>query len=230
MLYFKDFQLATTIEEFVHIFGFRLKNRKPYLYFGAYPKLLEVAKVLKVKNNYKFELKTKGSTFGFEKKFFEEKTHDLAEEKDWDTFMDVLTLIINETILFPCANDFISLAAIDVFLAYKHKKVNPTYAILADVYYTVNFYYEKNKGRILCCLSALCVWLVIHVFRHKFKTRCPIQDYKMCNMEITTKEWAKHLVNLDEEKVCWNPKWRDIDQILYRWGHFLLYNLWVLLV
>jgi len=123
--------------------------------------------VLKVNDIRKLEdmIENRKGTCGFPRSLIEEKARCLAANEDWVAFRDVLALIIYGTILFPSAQEFIDYAAIDVFLAYRDNGENPTYVVLADVYYTLNYCYEKKGKRILCCLPALYVWLVTHIFK-----------------------------------------------------------------
>ncbi|KAL5154162.1 hypothetical protein HKD37_19G053577 [Glycine soja] len=45
---FGDFQLVPTVEEFEGILGCPLRGRKPYLFFGFYPSMARVSKVVKI--------------------------------------------------------------------------------------------------------------------------------------------------------------------------------------
>lgn len=220
---FKDFQLAPTLEEFEQILGYPLEKGKPYCYPGKYPRVQKIANVLKVNDiqNLKDMIQNRKGTSGFPRSLIEEKARCLAANGDWVAFRDVLALIIYGTILFPSAQELIDYAAIDVFLAYRDNGENPTYAVLADVYYTLYYCYEKKGKRILCCLPSLYVWLVTHIFKNGCKRSCPINDFMMCDVKPKTRQdWAKYMVNLDAGKVRWSPKWKDIDHIIFKCGTF----------
>ena len=88
--------------------------------------------------------------------------------------MDVLALLVYGTILFLNVEGLVDLAAINAFLAYHHNKESPVIAVLADVYDTFDLIYEKNNARIVCCMPALYVWLVSHIFNHGSRSVCPL--------------------------------------------------------
>ena len=92
---------------------------------------------------------------GIPRKFLEEKAETLASQREWVTFIDVLALLVLETILFPNVDGLVDLAAIDAFLAYHHNKESSVIAILADAHDTFNLRCEKSSARIVCCMPAL---------------------------------------------------------------------------
>jgi len=67
----------------------------------------------------------KCSVEGFQQGYLEEQAHSLAEMGRWDDFMNLLAMIIYGVVLFPCSDQFVSMAAIDVFIAYYTRKENP---------------------------------------------------------------------------------------------------------
>jgi len=71
---------------------------------------------------------------GFTPKFLESYLHQLADQENWEIFMDVLALTLYGVMLFPNVKDLVDYAAIDVFIASKTRSENPVLAILADVY------------------------------------------------------------------------------------------------
>ena len=86
--------------------------------------------------------------------------------------MDVLALLIFGVVLFPNMDGLVDLAAIDAFLAYHHSKESPVVAILVDLFDTFDRRCEKSSARIICCLPALCVWLVSHLFQQDIRHPC----------------------------------------------------------
>jgi len=74
---------------------------------------------------------------GFTPKFLESYLHQLADQENWETFMDVLTLTLYGIMLFPNVEDLVDYAAIDVFIARKTRAENPVPTILADIYITL---------------------------------------------------------------------------------------------
>lgn len=219
---FRDFQLAPTLEEFEQILGHSLKEDKPYRYLGHYPSLQTIAGVLKVHTkDLEAKAQTRNQTRGFPMKYLEEQMHRLARVEDWDAFMDVLALTIYGIILFPNIDEFVDLGAIDVFMARKFKGENPVPAVLADVYYTLNFCHERKGKRILCCLPVLYVWLTAHVFDRKSKGMCPFTDLNMLCLKVkSSKDWAQILANLTEKTVRWYPQWEEIQDVICQCGDF----------
>ncbi|RDX64695.1 hypothetical protein CR513_56727, partial [Mucuna pruriens] len=75
--------------------------------------------------------------------YLEERLHQFQKEKDWATVLDVYGLLIYRVVLFPHLEDYVDLAAIDVFFA-KRDKENPVIAVLANTYYTMNYCCKRN--------------------------------------------------------------------------------------
>ncbi|XP_012572843.1 uncharacterized protein [Cicer arietinum] len=188
---FKDFQLAPTLEEFERIMGYPMKGSKPYQYMEHYPSLKTIAETFDIPIKEIEDNRTnKDNLIGFPIKYLEEKSVNLARDGKWDTFMDVLALIIYGIVLFPTIKDFVDFMAIDVFLAYKHRGENLVPAVLADIYCTLDFHHEKEGGLIYCCSQILYFWFVKHIFQdmHQLKTK-------------SKKEWANVLANLNERTI-----------------------------
>ncbi|KAH1198635.1 hypothetical protein GmHk_18G052175 [Glycine max] len=117
---------------------------------------------------------------GLPRKYLEGKARDMASQEKWGPFADILALLIFGVVLFPNVDGLVDLAAIDAFLAYHHSKESPVVAILADLFDTFDRRCEKNSARIVCCLPALCVWLISHIFRQDTRHPCPLQSYRSC--------------------------------------------------
>ena len=158
---FGDFQLVPTIEEFEEILGCPLEGRKPYLFFGCLPSLSRIATVVKDSARGLDRVRqTRNGIAGLPWKYLEDKARNMANQEDWVSFMDVLALLIFGVVLFPNVHGLVDLAAIDAFLAYHHSKESLVVAVLADLFDTFDRRCEKSSARIICCLPALCVWLV----------------------------------------------------------------------
>ena len=85
----------------------------------------------------------------------EAKARILADKGEWTPFIDILTLLIFEGVLFPNVDGLVDLAAIDAFLAFHDRKESPVVAILADLYDTFDRRCEKSGARIFCCAPTL---------------------------------------------------------------------------
>lgn len=187
-------------------------------------------------NDLKSLKQNKNTTIGIPIKYLENRMKTLAENKEWELFMDVLALMIYGVVLFPSVDDMVSLAAIGVFINYKCERQNPVHAVLADVFYTLNVCRKKTGKRMLCCLSVLYVWMCGHIFQREYKyidpfymwlfkpsdlKYCPIVDLKLLGLKsYNAREWAKILVELKDGKVRWYPNWGEVDKVLYRCGEF----------
>ena len=132
----------------------------------------------------------------------EEKAETLASQREWVTFIDVLALLVLETILFPNVDGLVDLAAIDAFLAYHHNKESSVIAVLADAYDTFDLRCEKSSARIVCCTPALYVWLVSHIFLHEGRPVSPLQDHRMCAKKGKV-NWEELLAGMIGASVSW---------------------------
>ncbi|KAI5441655.1 uncharacterized protein LOC127091482 [Lathyrus oleraceus] len=217
---FQDFQLAPTLEEFGEIFGYPLEKDKPYCYLGHYTSISKIIEILGVDQNTLERKRPKGHS-GFRRSFFEERALVFALKKDWDAFMEVLALIIFGVIIFPRDEEIIDLPAIDVFLAFKNRGENPTHAVLADMYYSFNYCYEKKGKKIICCLPALYVWMINLMFNPGFRRSCPIDVFHDCDVKKKTRqEWGETLVNLNEYTVKWYQRGREINEVIFQCGNY----------
>ncbi|KAH1213257.1 hypothetical protein GmHk_14G041251 [Glycine max] len=178
---FGDFQMVPTIEEFEEILGCPLEGRKPYLFSGFLPSLSKIAAVVGDSAKELDRMKQTGNgVVGLPRKYLEGKARDMVSQEKWDPFADILALLIFGVVLFLNVDGLVDLAAIDAFLAYHHSKESPVVAILADLFDTFDRRCEKNSARIVCCLPALCVWLISHLFQQDTRHPCPLQSYRSC--------------------------------------------------
>lgn len=207
---FQDFQLAPTLEEYEQILGYSLGNEGPYLYMGHYPSLPKIASSLNINVRELAKWKdTKGGVEGFPREHLENYAKHLADKEEWDGFMDMLALIIYGIVLFPNIENFIDFAAIDVFLAYKHRRKNPVPAVLADTYHALTLRHEKKGGIILCCLPVLYLWFTTHMFK------------KGGWVEIRSKsEWARDITNLSGRTISWCSQGLERIDVICHCGDF----------
>ncbi|XP_061359319.1 uncharacterized protein LOC133303421 [Gastrolobium bilobum] len=220
---FRDFQLAPTLEEFEQILGLSLEDfEKPYRYLGHYPSMHAIADVLKVpEKSLQKKRQNRNGTDGFSRKYLEKHLRHLAEIEDWEAFIDVLALTIYGILMFLNVDEFVDFAAIDVFFARKFRGENPVPAILADVYYTLKFCYEKKGKRILCCLPMLFIWLTAHVFKRGYEILYPITEFQRYQLKAKSgHEWTQILARLDEKSVRWYPRWVERETLIYQCSDF----------
>ncbi|KAH1232831.1 hypothetical protein GmHk_09G025406 [Glycine max] len=206
---FGDFQLVLTIEEFEEILGCPLGGRKPYLFSGCLPSLSRIATVVKDSARGLDRVKqTRNGIAGLPRKYLEDKARGMASQGDWVPFMDVLALLIFGVVLFPNVDGLVDLAAIDAFLAYHHSKESPVVAVLADLFDTFDRRCKKSSARIICCLPALCVWLVSHLFLQDTRHPCPLQSHRSC-AEKRRIDWDQLLAGVGGRTINWFPRWKE---------------------
>ncbi|KAL5174028.1 hypothetical protein HKD37_U058816 [Glycine soja] len=218
---FGDFQLVPTIEEFEEILGCPLGGRKPYLSSGCLPSLSRIAAVVKDSARGLDRIKqTRNGIAGLPQKYLEDKARGMANQGDWVPFMDVLALLIFGVVLFPNVDGLIDLAAIDAFLAYHHSKESPVVAILADLFDTFDRRCEKSSARIICCLPALCVWLVSHLFQQNTRHPCPLLSHRSCT-EKRRIDWDQLLAGIGGRTISWFPRWKEGKEgVLFSCGKY----------
>ncbi|KAH1188408.1 hypothetical protein GmHk_U059541 [Glycine max] len=218
---FGDFQLVPTIEEFEELLGCPLGGRKPYLSSGCLPSLSRIATVVKDSARGLDRIKqTRNGIAGLPQKYLEDKARGMANQGDWVPFMDVLALLIFGVVLFPNVDGLIDLAAIDAFLAYHHSKESPVVAVLADLFDTFDRRCEKSSARIICCLPALCVWLVSHLFQQDTRHPCPLLSHRSCT-EKRRMDWDQLLAGIGGRTISWFPRWKEGKEgVLFSCGRY----------
>ncbi|KAL5124604.1 hypothetical protein HKD37_02G004977 [Glycine soja] len=218
---FGDFQMVSTIEEFEEILGCPLGGRKPYLFSGFLPSLSKIAAVVGDSAKELDRTKqTRNGVVGLPRKYLEGKARDMASQEKWGPFADILALLIFGVVLFPNVDGLVDLAAIDAFLAYHHSKESPVVAILADLFDTFDRRCEKNSARIVCCLPALCVWLISHLFQQDTRHPCLLQSYRSC-AEKGRVDWDQHLAGIGGSAINWFPRWKEGKEgVLFSCGDY----------
>ncbi|KAH1209867.1 hypothetical protein GmHk_15G044275 [Glycine max] len=218
---FGDFQLVPTIEEFEEILGCPLGGRKPYLSSGCLPSLSRIANVVKDSARGLDRIKqTRNGIAGLPQKYLEDKARGMANQGEWVPFMDVLALLIFGVVLFPNVDGLVGLAAIDAFLAYHHSKESPVVAVLADLFDTFDRRCEKSSARIICCLPALCVWLVSHLFQQDTRHPCPLLSHRSCT-EKRRMDWDQLLAGIGSRTISWFPRWKEGKEgVLFSCGRY----------
>ncbi|KAL5127871.1 hypothetical protein HKD37_14G040214 [Glycine soja] len=218
---FGDFQLVPTIEEFEEILGCPLGGRKPYLSSGCLPSLSRIATVVKDSARGLDRIKqTRNGIAGLPQKYLEDKARGMANQGDWVPFMDVLALLIFGVVLFPNVDGLVGLAAIDAFLAYHHSKESPVVAVLADLFDTFDRRCEKSSARIICCLPALCVWLISYLFQQDTRHPCPLLSHRSCT-EKRRMDWDQLLAGIGSRTISWFPRWKEGKEgVLFSCGRY----------
>lgn len=89
----------------------------------------------------------KGNALGFYSKFLMKKASNFVNEEKWDSFKEVLALLIYGIILFPNIDDFFDMPAICVFLTQ-----NLAPMLLEEIYYYLILIHEKKSVTICVVL------------------------------------------------------------------------------
>jgi len=159
---FSNFQLVPTIEEFEKILDLPLEGKAPYKHLEQHASMPVLAKLMKIPLvKLEGKIVSRKGARGFPQKFLEAYLRQLADKKDWETFMDVLAMVIYGVLLFPNVEYFVDYVAVDVFIASKTRSENPVTTILADVFGTLDLCSEKRKGKMLCCCQ--CYMYGLHL-------------------------------------------------------------------
>ncbi|RDY10625.1 hypothetical protein CR513_04822, partial [Mucuna pruriens] len=219
---FRDFQLAPTLKEYERLLGLPLIESPHYFYRGHYPSWTLVAKLLRVsESKITREKRNRNDLEGIQRSYLEERLHQLQKEEDWPTVMDVYGLVVYGIVLFPHMEDYIDLAAMDVFLAKRENGENPTMAILANIYYILNYCCERKRRSLRCCTHLLYLWMIAHLFHNKRKTTCPIEDFKWSWIRSMSKvRWIEYLDRASKRTIRWYPLWNKREQLIMRCGGF----------
>jgi len=67
---------------------------------------------------------------GFPQGFLEAYLRQLADKEDWETFMDVLAMVIYGVLLFPNVEGFVDYVPVDVFVSSQTLKAKEENVVL----------------------------------------------------------------------------------------------------
>ncbi|KAL5131311.1 hypothetical protein HKD37_12G034220 [Glycine soja] len=208
---FGDFQMVPTVEEFEEILGCPLGGRKLYLFSGCGQRF--VKRVGPHEANSKWRSGPAAEILGRQGKGYGEP-REVGPVYGYTSSVDL------GVVLFPNVDGLVDLASIDAFLAYHHSKKSPVVAILVDLFDTFDRRCAKNSARIVCCLPALCVWLVLHLFQQDIRHSCPLQSYRSC-VEKRRVDWDQHLAGIGGSAINWFPRWKEGKEgVLFSCGDY----------
>ena len=153
----------------------------------------------------------KGEVRGIKRCYLQNKALDMANNKEWESCVDYIWLLIFGVVLFPCTIDYIDHAAISVFWGTKTFNTNLTPALLVDIYYTIHTRYEKKRGTLNCCIPLLYSWFLTYLYNESYLVP-----------SLTRYEWPQKLRSLTASSVLWYARKLDISDIVYSCGDFPL--------
>ncbi|RDX94364.1 hypothetical protein CR513_23264, partial [Mucuna pruriens] len=111
-----------------------MTKSSPYLYQGILPSWGRVAKLLKRRSGID----------GLPLAYLEERMRIFLEVWNLEDFINTLGLSIYDLILLPHLDEYVDLAAIDIFLANQEQGRNPMTTVLANTYYTIQRCHERK--------------------------------------------------------------------------------------
>jgi len=156
---------------------------------------------------------------GFPLSYLEGIARLLAARGNWETFMDALATMLYGIVLFSRCEEFIEFAAIDAFLAFKHRGESFVVSILADVLHTLNVCHAKKGEKVLCCVQVLYVWLVTTILKQADGSFCPFENFRNCFSKNDI-NWQSYLACLEESKIIWCSKWKNVSKMIWHYGNF----------
>ncbi|RDY10068.1 hypothetical protein CR513_05473, partial [Mucuna pruriens] len=217
---FKDFQLSPTLEEYERILGMPIEGSLVYFHKGYLPSWGAVARLLgKSEAEIVEAKKARNRVEGLPQSYLEAEMIHHQKAGNWQAVVDTLGLLIYGIILFLHLEDYIDLAAIDVFMAVKEKNENPIPPLLRDTYYTLNYCRGRQGKSLRCCVHILYLWMTALCNPGRCKTKCPVEDYKWgCIKRMTVHEWIYHLMEMIEGSVHWYPKWNERETFIASCG------------
>jgi len=133
--------------------------------------------------------------------------------------MDALAIMLYGTVLFLRCKEFIEFAAIDACLAFKHRGEILVISILEDVLHTLNVCHAKKDEKVLSCVQVLYVWLVTTTFKQGDRSFCPFENFRNC-FTMNDINWQSYLACLEESKIRWCSKWKNISKMIWQCGNF----------
>jgi len=206
---FGDVDMTPTLEEYAQILSFPNDPYKVYFRQRIESTAAVVAKLLHLEQVDRYMT----SNGGFKWKMIESKLKtDKEKGKLGEERYQIIVFAIFRLVLFPSeAAGIISIEAANAFLEFEQTKNNPTSAILAETFLSLNHCRLHGKGAMRCCILLLFMWIVSHLETSKEV----FNNFWWFNMRplelVLTKEWS----DLDEK--AWVRKYQALPQSNFRW-------------
>ena len=219
---FQDFQLVPTLEEFEQILEMPLEGSVPYKHLEQHASIPTLAGIMKIHpRELESKFVTRKGIKGFPQRYLETYLYQLADKGDWETFVDVLALVVYGVLIFSNHEDFVGYDTIDVFVAVKTRAEILVPAILADTYTTLNSCHEWRNRKMLCYIPALYVWLASRIGDRMIGVKCPVELVTRRGPEVKGgREWREFFAGLNETKIQWQPSWQLRSRLIYYCGKY----------
>ena len=206
---FGDIDMTPTLEEYAQILSFPNDPYKVYFRQKIESTATSVARLLHLDQVDRYRT----SNGGFKWKVIENKLKtDKEKGKLGEERYQIIAFAIFGLVLFPSeAVGIISIEAANAFLEFEETKNNPTSAILAETFMSLNHCRLHGKGAMRCCVPLLFMWIVSHLETSE-KVFNNFWWFNMRPLELVlTKEWN----DLDEK--AWVKKYQELPQSNFRW-------------
>ncbi|XP_058752392.1 uncharacterized protein LOC131625556 [Vicia villosa] len=178
---FQDYQLVPTLEEFSYILNIRITDGVPFVRVPEVVRFEKIAEALhmgikEVERNWK----SSGGVPDFYLCFLISRAENAAKKEQWVDFSRLLAIMIYGIVLFPSRENFVSLAAICVFM-----NKNPVPTLLADSYFSIHSRHKKGGYVVGSCLPLLYQWFMLHL---------PVRGPFV--LKKSSLKWSDRIVNL----------------------------------
>ena len=92
----------------------------------------------------------------------------IIENNNDDRVIDIFTLVVYETLIFPQSPGYIDAAVVDL-IEQIDNQVNPIPAIIVETIRSLNYCRRKGKGYFISCTQLLYIWI-----RNHFWGKCEV--------------------------------------------------------
>ncbi|XP_058732595.1 uncharacterized protein LOC131604124 [Vicia villosa] len=186
---FQDYQLVPTLEEFSYILNIRITDDVPFVRVPEVVSFEKIAEALHMGiKEVKINWKSSGGVSGFYLCFLISRAEEAAKKEHWVDFSRLLAIMIYGIVLFPSRENFVSLAAICVFM-----NKNPVPTLLADAYFSIHERSKKGGYVVGSCLPLLYQWFMLHL---------PVRGPFV--LKKSSLKWSDRIVNLTSYDIRWN--------------------------
>ena len=114
----------------------------------------------------------------------------IIENNNDDRVIDMVSLVMYETLIFPQSPRYIDVAVVDL-IEQIDNQVNPVLAIIVETIRSLNYCRRKGERNFIGCAQLLYIWIWSHFwgkceasFRFCMNTMIPVREFRQ-------KEWPK---------------------------------------
>jgi hypothetical protein len=211
---FGNIDMVPTIEEYSVLTEFPEDTHKVYFCHKGENTIEELTKLLGI---HQMSLYREKNNFGglrwkrLEELLIAKKSNPSAKLEGYR----ILALGIFGLILCPSTTGIISLEAANLFVEYEKTKINPSAAILAETFLSLNHCKKAGKGSMRCCVPLLFIWLVSHMesktplFRNFWWfNQKPLELFVSSEWEnFSEDDWKVKLQELPQSNFIWRAPW-----------------------